>query len=190
MLEKAFGISRSYHCCGAEYGWRRIEFYWEIKASAGSCPVRNSMTRTVETGSSPLRCSTSGWSIQRPCSQIDKFWSWAEQNTTRAVLSSFAARNGLMPVLASTHPGNLKSPGFPLLPSWEAAFWSPGPNSRASFKDRAGTLGIRRPIIHWFNCAPWKTAGRFGSRSLRTRLGSCPHSPPCRSVNFPPVMRS
>lgn len=51
LLQKAFGVSRSYHCFGAEYGWRRIEFYLEIKASALICPRCRTRAAVIRKGS-------------------------------------------------------------------------------------------------------------------------------------------
>ena len=51
LLRKVFGVSRYYHCFGAEYGWGRVEFYLQIKARALVCPQCRTSGEVIRKGS-------------------------------------------------------------------------------------------------------------------------------------------
>lgn len=51
LLQKAFGVSRHYHCFHADYGVGQIEFYLSLKARALICPRCRKNGEVIRKGS-------------------------------------------------------------------------------------------------------------------------------------------
>ena len=51
LLQKAFGVSRHYHCFQVGYELGRIEFYLEVKAQALICPRCRTRGEVIRKGS-------------------------------------------------------------------------------------------------------------------------------------------